>query len=87
MSAVTLCLVDPRTDDVSWLSPIPVGGRRNDIIAIVVGTVLYLALGLWFHPYVIGKSVFSEMSVHATQRRLTAPDISLIFQLNFDMPQ
>ena len=30
--------------------PIPVGGRRNDVIAIVVGTVLYLALGLWFHP-------------------------------------
>jgi uncharacterized membrane protein len=38
--------------------PIPVGGRRNDIIAIVVGTILYLALGFWFHPYVIGKSVF-----------------------------
>jgi uncharacterized membrane protein len=38
--------------------PIPVGGRRNDIIAVVVGTILYLALGFWFHPYVIGKSVF-----------------------------
>ena len=39
--------------------PIPVRGRRNDIIAIVVGTILYVALGLWFHPYIIGKSVFS----------------------------
>jgi uncharacterized membrane protein len=38
--------------------PIPVGGRRNDIIAIVVGTILYLALGLWFHPLFIGISVF-----------------------------
>jgi uncharacterized membrane protein len=38
--------------------PIPVGGRRNDIIAIVVGTILYLALGLWFHPKVIGLPVF-----------------------------
>ena len=38
--------------------PIPLGGRRNDVIAIVVGTILYLALGFWFHPYVIGKSVF-----------------------------
>jgi uncharacterized membrane protein len=38
--------------------PIPVGGRRNDIIAVVVGTLLYVALGFWFHPYVIGKPVF-----------------------------
>ena len=38
--------------------PIPVRGRRNDIIAIVVGTILYLALGLWFHPLFIGIPVF-----------------------------
>ena len=37
---------------------IPVGGRRNDIIALVVGTLLYLALGLVFHPLVVGVSVF-----------------------------
>jgi uncharacterized membrane protein len=37
---------------------IPVGGRRNDIIAVVVGTILYLALGFLFHPYVIGRPVF-----------------------------
>jgi uncharacterized membrane protein len=37
---------------------IPVGGRRNDIIAIVVGTIVYLALGLLFHPLVIGVAVF-----------------------------
>ena len=38
--------------------PIPIGGRRNDIIAIVVGTVLYLALGLVFHPIVMGVPAF-----------------------------
>jgi uncharacterized membrane protein len=38
--------------------PIPVGGRRNDIIAIVVGTIIYLALGLVFHPLFIGIPVF-----------------------------
>jgi uncharacterized membrane protein len=39
---------------------IPSGGRRNDIIAIVVGTLLYLALGFWFHPYLIGLRVFGS---------------------------
>ena len=38
--------------------PIPVGCRRNDIIAVVVGTILYLALGLVFHPLAIGIPVF-----------------------------
>jgi uncharacterized membrane protein len=38
--------------------PIPTGGRRNDIIAIVVGTILYLALGFVFHPIVIGLPAF-----------------------------
>jgi uncharacterized membrane protein len=40
--------------------PIPYGGRTNDIIAIVVGTLLYLALGFWFHPYVIGVPAFGR---------------------------
>src|SRR5262245_16532116 len=40
--------------------PIPYGGRRNDIIAVVVGTLLYLALGFWFHPAVIGLPVFGS---------------------------
>jgi len=37
---------------------IPYGGTRNDIIAIVVGTIIYLALGLVFHPVVIGLPAF-----------------------------
>jgi uncharacterized membrane protein len=39
--------------------PIPVGGWRSDIIAIVVGTILYLALGFVFHPIVIGVPAFA----------------------------
>src|SRR5215471_13513106 len=37
---------------------IPVGGWGNDVIAIVVGTLVYLALGLVFHPLVIGVPAF-----------------------------
>ena len=40
--------------------PIPVGGKRNDIIALVVGTILYLLLGLAFHPLVVGIPVFGR---------------------------
>jgi uncharacterized membrane protein len=38
--------------------PIPVGGRRNDVIAVVVGTIVYLALGFVFHPIAIGVPAF-----------------------------
>jgi uncharacterized membrane protein len=37
--------------------PIPVGGPGNDLIAIVVGAVAYLALAFAFHPVVIGVPV------------------------------
>jgi uncharacterized membrane protein len=43
--------------------PIPVGGAKNDIIAIVVGTILYLALGFVFHPAVIGVPAFAMPAV------------------------
>jgi uncharacterized membrane protein len=38
--------------------PIPVGGWGKDVVAIVVGTLAYLGLGLLFHPLVIGVPVF-----------------------------
>jgi uncharacterized membrane protein len=38
--------------------PIPVGGLGNDLIAVAVGIVVYLALGFVFHPVVIGVPVF-----------------------------
>lgn len=40
--------------------PIPVGGMKNDMIAVVGGTVVYLLLGFLFHPYVIGVPVFAR---------------------------
>jgi uncharacterized membrane protein len=39
--------------------PLPVGGWRNDAIAVVVGTIFYLALGFVFHPIVIGTPAFA----------------------------
>ena len=37
--------------------PIPVGGVTNDLIAVAVGVVAYLALAFAFHPVVIGVPV------------------------------
>jgi uncharacterized membrane protein len=37
--------------------PIPVGGPGNDLIAVAVGVVAYLALAFAFHPVVIGVAV------------------------------
>lgn len=37
--------------------PIPVGGPGNDLIAIAVGVVAYLALAFAFHPVAIGVPV------------------------------
>jgi uncharacterized membrane protein len=42
----------------SGAPPIPVGGPGNDLIAVAVGIVAYLALGFAFHPVVIGVPVF-----------------------------
>ena len=40
--------------------PIPVGGIGNDLIAVAVGIVVYLALGFAFHPVVIGVPVMGS---------------------------
>jgi uncharacterized membrane protein len=45
-----------RTD--AGAPPIPVGGPSNDLIAVAVGIVAYLALAFAFHPVVIGLPVF-----------------------------
>ena len=39
--------------------PIPVGGWKNDVVAIVVGTLVYLAVGFVFHP-LAGVPVFGR---------------------------
>ena len=40
--------------------PIPAGGPSRDLMAVAVGTVIYLALGFLFHPYVIGVPAFGK---------------------------
>ena len=40
--------------------PIPVGGLRNDVVAVIAGTLVYLALGFVFHPLVIGVPAFTR---------------------------
>ena len=40
--------------------PIPVGGIGNDLIAVLVGVVVYLALAFAFHPVVIGVPVMGN---------------------------
>jgi len=39
--------------------PLPAGGWPRDAVAVIGGLALYLALGLWFHPYVIGVPAFA----------------------------
>jgi uncharacterized membrane protein len=39
---------------------IPVGGIGKDVGAVIGGTVLFLALGFLFHPYVVGVPVFTR---------------------------
>jgi len=38
--------------------PIPLGGRTNDIAAVIVGIILFLALAFPFHSWVVGRPVF-----------------------------
>ncbi len=35
-------------------------GWTNDALVILLGIVIYLALGYWFHPYAIGVPVFGR---------------------------
>jgi uncharacterized membrane protein len=37
--------------------PIPIGGRKNDVVAILIGTILFAAFGYVFHPLWIGVPV------------------------------
>src|SRR5258705_11102943 len=49
----------------SGAPPIPVGGPTNDLIAIAVGVIAYIALAFAFHPIVIGVSVVGGFYVRA----------------------
>lgn len=37
-------------------------GIRNDVIAVVVGTLLYAAFALWLHPWLIGVPVLPSLA-------------------------
>jgi uncharacterized membrane protein len=52
--------VKRRADAAAPVAIAPSGGYRNDFIVVVVGTLLYFALGFWFHPWVIGVPVFGS---------------------------
>lgn len=40
--------------------PIPVGGVGNDVLAVVIGIIAYLALAFAFHPVVLGIPVMGN---------------------------
>lgn len=42
---------------------IPVGGVKNDVIAVIVGTIVYFALGFVFHPIVVGVPAFGTSAL------------------------
>ena len=46
-----------RTDEVAAVAP---SGYTNDAIVVLLGIVIYLALGYVFHPVFIGVSVFGK---------------------------
>lgn len=46
-----------RTDAAAPVAP---KTWRGDVLVVVVGVALYLALGFWFHPHVIGLMVFTS---------------------------
>lgn len=41
---------------------IPQGGWKNDALAVVVGTIIFVAFGYVFHPLWIGVPVFGRMT-------------------------
>jgi uncharacterized membrane protein len=53
-----------RTDDgaspLAGVLPAGMSDATKDILAVVLGTVIYLLLGFWFHPVVIGTKAFGS---------------------------
>jgi len=49
-----------RRGDIGCAAKPAPDGWTNDIIVVVLGIAAFLALGIWFHPYVIGVPVFGR---------------------------
>jgi|tagenome__1003787_1003787.scaffolds.fasta_scaffold20356028_1 uncharacterized membrane protein len=53
-----------RTDDgaspLAGALPAGMSETTKDVLAVAIGTLVYLALGLWFHPHVIGVPAFGR---------------------------
>jgi uncharacterized membrane protein len=49
-----------RRGDIGGAAKPAPDGWMNDIIVVVLGAAVFLALGVWFHPYVIGVPVFGR---------------------------
>lgn len=49
-----------RRDDIGAAAKPAPDGWTNDIVVVVFGAAIFLALGFWFHPYVIGVPVFGR---------------------------
>ncbi len=42
---------------------VPIGGWKNDVVAIIVGTIIFLAFGYVLHPLWIGVPVFGQTGI------------------------
>ena len=40
--------------------PVAPPGWKNDVAVLIAGIAIFLALGYWFHPHVIGLTVFTR---------------------------
>jgi uncharacterized membrane protein len=53
-----------RTDDgaspLAGVLPAGMSDTTKDVLAVVIGTLIYLLLGFWFHPAVVGVKVFGS---------------------------
>jgi uncharacterized membrane protein len=53
-----------RTDDgaspLAGVVPAGMSDTTKDVLVVIIGTLIYLALGFWFHPYVIGVPAFGR---------------------------
>jgi uncharacterized membrane protein len=47
-----------RVNEKPAFAPFPPGGTTNDAVAVVIGTIIFLAFGYVFHPLWIGVPVF-----------------------------